>query len=121
MKRSAPLRRTPMRKRSGTSYSRRPRDLAYMGWIKQQPCAARHFGACSGVIEADHAGRHGTGQKSPDNECIPLCKRHHADRTGKVGGRGVFDAMSAAELRQWLDERILFFQALYAAPPAIPF
>lgn len=62
-----------------TAYSQRPRDVAYMLWIKTQQCVA-----CEalrlisfGRIYAHHAGPHGLAQKAPDRTCIPLCWRHH--------------------------------------------
>lgn len=62
-----------------TKYNQRPRDFAYMSWIKSQPCVV-----CEklrllnfGTIYAHHAGQRGTGQKAADRTCIPLCWRHH--------------------------------------------
>jgi hypothetical protein len=62
-----------------TRYSQRPRDFAYMSWVKSQQCAV-----CEklrlinfGTIYAHHAGQRGTGQKADDRTCIPLCWRHH--------------------------------------------
>jgi len=62
-----------------TRYSQRPRDFAFMSWIKCQQCAV-----CEklrlinfGTVYAHHAGQRGTGQKADDRTCIPLCWRHH--------------------------------------------
>jgi hypothetical protein len=62
-----------------TRYAQRPRDFAFMSWIKSQQCAVCeklrliNFGS----IYAHHAGAHGLSQKSSDRTCIPLCWRHH--------------------------------------------
>ncbi len=62
-----------------TAYKNRPRDFAFMSWVKSQPCCA-----CEklrllnfGIIYAHHAGQRGTSQKADDRTCIPLCWRHH--------------------------------------------
>ena len=62
-----------------TSYKQRPRDFAYMSWIRELQCCA-----CEKLrllnfnrVYAHHAGQRGTGQKADDRTCIPLCWRHH--------------------------------------------
>lgn len=98
------------------------RDREYLLAVKQLPCcmAGRFdivfvFGAggtavrfpCSGPIEADHAGRRPYGRKCSDDETIPLCRSHHAQRTN---GLGWFFFVGLArdkdKLRDWLDARI---------------
>ncbi len=55
---------------------KRPRNIPYMLWIKTLPCAVcRRMGS-----EAAHTGPRGLGQKSPDEQCIPLCPDHHRHR-----------------------------------------
>lgn len=81
-----------------------------MGWVKQQPCAARHLGPCDGVIEADHAGRRGIGQKADDRTCIPLCTRHHRARTDWTG---VFKTWTQTTMRAWLELEIARAQEAY--------
>src|ERR1700685_3870946 len=100
MKRSKPLRRkTYLRTRSLTSkYRRRPRDLDRMRWMRRQPCAARHLGGFSGRVQADHAGRRGTGQKAPDKTVIPMCETHHACRDAF---NGVFKNWKQLQMREW--------------------
>ncbi len=89
-----PMKRTWMKKgKHKTKYARRERDIDFMGWVKTQPCllaCVDGAGPCAGVVEADHAGDRGMGQKSPDDTCIPLCTVHHTDRhscTGFFRGR----------------------------------
>jgi hypothetical protein len=111
LKRSAPLRRTTrIRQRSTSRYRTRERDFAYMGWVKQQPCAARHLGPCSGAIEADHAGRRGLGQKAGDETCVALCQLHHRHRTDHTG---VFKAWTRDRMREWLSFQVGLHQARY--------
>jgi hypothetical protein len=80
-----------------------------MLWVKSQPCCARFISYCDGPIEADHAGRRGLGQKCDDRECIPLCAKHHRERTDM---RGAFGGFHAERMREWLDRRIAETQTL---------
>lgn len=105
MLRRTPLRRkTRLRSRSKTSkHANRPRQLWYMAWVKTQPCIARLLeptgNGCEGPIEADHiGGRYG---ENTDLNTVPMCKRHHEDRTGRVGGGGVFVGWSVERRREW--------------------
>lgn len=96
-----------MKRRS--AYARRPRDWAYMAWIKTQPCMLAYVGECDGPVEADHAGRRGLGQKADDRTCVPLCRGHHRWRHDGIGwwlGR---------TQRPALDEWIAELQARYSA------
>lgn len=95
-----------------SKYKRRPRALAYMQWVKTLPCAALnltppnrhpHQVRCEGPIEADHAGKRGMGQKAPDYTCIPLCRKHHRDRTDVDG---LWCWCPADKMREWCDEVI---------------
>lgn len=104
LERRTPMRRTWMRRgRRRNKYARRARDFDYMGWIKTQPCAARFLSPCNGIIEADHAGRRGIGQKAADETCIALCTRHHAER-GDFSGP--FKSWNQERMRGWLVEQI---------------
>lgn len=123
------MRRSPIRRRKGsTSYSRRERDLAFMGWTKQQPCmvrvmppqfftsspAARTRPAtpCYGEVEADHMGDRGLGQKADDTTTVPMCTGHHAERTDH---RGAFRTLNREEVRTWRALAIAHTQAEWAA------
>lgn len=99
---------------------KRTRYVTYMLWVKRQPCLLCNVtgaGECDGPIEADHAGvlaaadvqpsedlgavdGRGTGLKPDDRTTIPLCQRHHRDRTDH---RGYFapERMSKEEHRLW--------------------
>lgn len=96
------------RNKKTTSYSRRERGWDYMEWVKGLPCLLAAGGGCAGMIEADHAGDRGLGQKSKDAECIPLCSRHHRDRTDRQGMFGSFDAQN---MRDWRLGMVVFVQA----------
>jgi len=52
----------------------------YLDFVREWPCVLHAAGDCIGVTEAAHVGDRGMGQKSKDEEAIPLCAGHH--RTG---------------------------------------
>lgn len=129
MKRSALARRTPMkrgpmrRRPRSTSYSRRERDTDRMGWIKTQLCAVTGTSPeagpwrgpkppdqCQRAVEAHHAGRHGLGQKSDDDTCVPLCDHHHDALTDLTG---VFNGWPPGALREWQNAMIERYRARY--------
>ena len=116
MMRRTPLRRkTRLRPSGKTKHARRPRDFGYMGWVKTQPCAARLLeptgDRCEGPIEADHVGgRYGADS---DSRCVPMCRKHHEDRTGRVGGGGVFAGWSLERRRDWGAKAIAATQAAF--------
>lgn len=99
-----------------SKYRRRDRDFEYMGWIKQQPCllyGADGAGDCSpGWVEADHAGTRPYGQKADDTTCIPLCSRHHRDRTDRSG---FFRGKTKDWHREWCDSAITVMRDRYEA------
>lgn len=76
LKRSAkPLKRSPIKKtRRKSSYQRRRvRNVAYLCWLKEQPCAI-----CQRVpSDAAHVGPRAYAQKCPDHQAIPLCHSLH--------------------------------------------
>lgn len=103
MKRS-PIKRTAMKRGTRrSSYARRERDMAFMGWVKLQPCLLADEGGCEGVVEADHAGERGLGRKAPDDTCIPLCTGHHRHRTDYSGP---FRGWTGVQMRAWLNDAI---------------
>jgi hypothetical protein len=100
----SPLKRSPMRRRKGaTKYSRRERDSTYMIAVKALSCLAADLSPCEGVVEADHAGRRGLGQKCSDLETISLCTLHHRQRTDWTGP---FKSWDQAKMRAWLEDAI---------------
>lgn len=118
------LRSTSKRSR----YSARPRDTAFMMFVKTQPCAAAELdlmpwlplprdartasaARCDGPIEADHMGRRPVGRKAADDTCVPLCKRHHVARTGHSG---LFRDATQEQLRAWTSWWIAEIQRRYA-------
>lgn len=105
MKRSAPpKRKTPVkRRRSKPRRSERVSDPVFMAWVRELPCLLRYTGQCRGRIEADHAGKRPLGRKADDTTCIPLCGRHHRERTDY---RGAFATMDAETMRVWCDVAI---------------
>lgn len=60
-------------------YSNRPRDWAFMFWIKSQQCIVceKAHSPNFGTVYAHHAGQRAFGRKADDRTCIPLCWKHH--------------------------------------------
>jgi hypothetical protein len=86
-----------------------------MLWVKTLPCFARDIGIdtgrpCGGVVEADHAGRRGLGQKCSDDQTIPLCTEHHRQRTDFSGA---FKSWTKDRMRYWLEASISLVQELW--------
>lgn len=87
------------RRRSTPRRSDRVRDGAYMAAVRTMSCLlASSRSTCDGVIEADHVGARGLGQKASDRTCVPLCTRHHGERHS---ASGAFRGMDQAALRRW--------------------
>lgn len=115
-------RRTAVRKRRPgpprrSSRVRDPEFLAFVhtlccSVIEEWPDFPNMPGPCDGPLEADHDSRgRGFGQKSSDNTCIPLCKRHHAHRQNRTG---VFKNLSREQANAWFDRAQLRTRTLYA-------
>lgn len=101
-------------------YRNRARDFAYMGAVKLLPCLLRGVagaGDCDGPVEADHAGERAFARKAPDDTCIPLCRRHHRDRTDM---RGIFKTFDRVAMRAWCDERIAETRRRVREPTCFP-
>jgi len=114
-----------------TKHSERQRDYDRMTFVKLQPCLLREVdgaGACEGwvigVVDADHAGQRAGFHRAADDTVIPLCSRHHRDRTES---RGYFATLTRGERLEWRLRAIEATQAKYAAfllswrNPLIPF
>ncbi len=104
-----------------TKYASRVRDVEFMLFVKSLPCLLAGLegaGPCSSVVEADHAGDRGIGQKCPDNETIPLCSDHHLARHSCTGFFRKREDETYAELKQrkreWRHARIEEVQAQHA-------
>lgn len=100
IKRRAPLKRTPIKKRRSKARRGRVVDDTYLAWIRIFPCVIcwgypgvyTPLGTCQvyweyeyengcpsqrSKTEAAHTGPHGLGQKSNDDTAIPLCGLEH--------------------------------------------
>ena len=122
MKRSSLTRRAPLRRRPGkTAYARRARDWSYMAWVNGQSCLLAHLGDCAGPIEADHCGDRGLGQKAPDSTCVPLCTKHHRERTDMRGAFGGFDAEGMRLWRRWAVQNVQEAYARWRAAEEVCF
>lgn len=107
---SKPLRqKTRMKQRRDTRRkSERVYDTSWMLLVKRLPCCAAQLDVhttCQGVVEADHAGLRPMGRKCSDKDTIPLCSKHHRERTDF---RGTFKTWDGARMRAWLDAQIEF-------------
>lgn len=94
------------RKRSTPRRSSRVRDEAWLAEVRKLQCAAVSDSCgthCLGRVEADHAGARPLGRKASDDTAIPMCQRHHRERTDATG---YFKGWGAARMRMWLDIRI---------------
>jgi hypothetical protein len=122
--RKKPMRRgKPLRSKGKGKYARRERDLAYMKLVKTLPCAVSATPTrwtriapalctlCTGEVQADHAGSRAMGRKCPDDETIPLCRKHHRERTDL---RGAFKGWDRIEMRRWCDYVIRITQQAIA-------
>jgi hypothetical protein len=85
-----------------------------MGFVKLQRCAARALGRCdsSSFVEADHAGSRGLGVKADDTTCIPLCSKHHRERTEFAGD---FACFNKNMMRTWLAAVVDSTRAMFEA------
>ena len=109
MKRSTPLtrKRWMPRVRKKPRRSDRKRDPAYMSFVASLPCLLRETGKCHGRTEVDHAGKRPLGRKCSDRETVPLCSRHHQERTDY---RGAFARFTAWQMRAWCEWAVAFTQ-----------
>lgn len=76
---SKPLKRTRMQRRPATPRTREQGgDPAYLVLVRGLSCCLHVLGSCTGAIEAHHHthGR-GMGKKTPDDQAMPLCEKHH--------------------------------------------
>lgn len=102
----------PKAKRWGIAY-KRPRRLSRFGndqarrdWCRTQDCVAIGFGRCEGPIDPHHAAKKSERGGRADDTTVPLCRCHHDQITGQVGGYGVFQAMGRDGRRALQDEWI---------------
>ena len=71
-------------------------DKEHLQWIRQQQCLIQKAGflSCEGIVEAHHLLQPNTGfrsgVKAGDNECISLCRKHHALLHTKYGNEKAF-------------------------------
>jgi hypothetical protein len=90
------MRRTTIAKRSLKAIRRAggvAQNPVYLEFIRQWPCVLAAARDCEGNVEAAHVGDRGLGQKSKDEQAIPLCAGHHRTRSDSqhVMGRGFWE------------------------------
>lgn len=89
-----------------------------MAWVKTLLCSVEEEWpnvdvrptTCTGVVEADHMGQRGLGQKADDRTCAPLCTGHHRERTDHSGS---FRTLNREEARAWKERQVLRTQTLW--------
>ena len=100
------LKRSYMKRRAKpNAYNKRPRDLEYMGFVKQLRCCR----CGGGPSEAHHAGPRAFGRKADDRSCIPLCHICHH------GIAKLNEFASKEERRAWVNEKISETLSLFLA------
>lgn len=62
-----------------------------------------HPTPCTGRVKADHAGDRPKGWKAADSTVIPMCNKHHHERTDMTGTFSVFAGWDAAAMRAWCE------------------
>lgn len=101
-------RRTPLRSswkpRAGKRSDRR-HDDGFLKAVRKLPCIVRELpppGAivtpCYGEVQPDHMGSRPVGRKADDRTAVPMCRRHHGERTDHSG---TFRELTRDELRSW--------------------
>lgn len=118
MRRSPLKRKAPMRRTKRSAYARRPRDVEFMLWVKTLLCAVEEEWplfpvrptACDGVVEADHMGQRALSRKADDTTCVPMCTKHHRERSDHSG---TFRAMTRDQLRAWRERAMMRTQTLW--------
>lgn len=94
MKRSAPKRRTPVkrvnRKRKAAEWKRAYGSKERVEWVHRQDCILRSVDSlCQLPSEAAHVGNGGMGRKTDAYRIVPLCTDHH--RELHQSGRRTFE------------------------------
>jgi len=87
------------------------KDSKRLKWIRGLPCIFEGE-MCEGPIEAHHRTGAGLALKAPDDETMPLCRKHHKERHDSTGA---FFKLSKAERKTWEAEMVAKYQALYQA------
>lgn len=136
MKRTALLRRTPLRSTRSlltakplvraselkrTSLKRKPRrpkpgdDPAYKAFVKAQPCCVG--GKRCGKVDPHHLidgkgdAKKGMGQTAPDRFLLPICRRHH---DAFHDGKGFCRGWDAAQRLTFQEQEVERLRAIWA-------
>jgi hypothetical protein len=116
-----PLKRSRMKaSKRGTAHSRRPREWGRLAYYKTLPCdmfascvaqfpdaLVMFWGACLGRTEVAHLGDRAGWRRCPDSETAPLCRHHHQDIDGRIGGRAPWYVALGREGQRALRERLV--------------
>ena len=121
MKRTALLRRTPLRakatiargtptRRKAPKRSNAERDEDYLNFIRGQPCMVE---GCTEPSEAHHIENDGLSLKCSDYRTVPLCGHHH--RGCWHGRPGLPGASRATWLARFAAKADELFQAYFGS------
>lgn len=122
MKRTKPLRRTPIKRKPSRRSQRTDRDL--LAWLHDPNrfCSAYYVAAhrCTTPMEAAHMkpsgyGVKGIGTKTPDDCQVPMCREFHQMWDQRTGW---FRGWSETGRQAWADYWIAQTRAAYAASRA---
>lgn len=86
-------------------------DPQRLEWIRQQRCAL-HGQGCEGRIDPHHRTGAGLALRAPDDQTMPLCRKHHRELHDC---RGHFEGWVKAQLKLWQLEMVDRYQDLYSA------
>lgn len=105
------MKRSPLRRKTRLNPRRKKprrgpiRDKEYKALIRSLPCLLSReprAGDCAGRVDPDHLGKPGevkrAGQQADDTTCVPMCRKHHDDRTNHTG---LFADRSDEEREHW--------------------
>jgi hypothetical protein len=90
------------------------RELASTGgtWPKYEDAMLAML-ACSGPIEVAHLGARAGWRRGKDSETAPLCRQHHRDIDGRVGGRAPWYVALGRDSQRDVREKLVAMAAAY--------
>jgi hypothetical protein len=111
----------------GTKHRRRAREFGRMAFYAHLWCMLldlarggnaepRHMEAwlaCEGPIEVAHLGARAGWRRCSDDQTAPLCRKHHRQIDGKVGGRARWFVELGREGQREVREKLIRFAGYY--------
>lgn len=110
-----------------TKHARRDRELGRMLFYSTLWCILRDMArsgniepsridaamACDGPIEVAHLGPRAGWRRCGDGKTAPLCRKHHREIDGKIGGRGPWFVSLGRERQLEIREKLTDFADNY--------